>query len=255
MTTSILNRKNLEKAAAVMAALILWQILAMVVNNRLLLVTPFTVVKRLVQLLPTRDFWRSVSYSLVRIFLGFGLGAVIGTVFAVLAGRFRVVEIMLRPYMATIKATPVASFIILCLIWLNAGSLSIFISFLMVLPIIYTNVLQGILSTDMKLIEMADLFGVAWWRRLYYIYIPQLKPYILSACSVSIGLSWKAGIAAEVIGIPEGSIGERLYEAKIYFSTGDLFAWTLVIIFLSIVFEKLFVRILKVLLDRREKTI
>ncbi len=253
MMTSILNKKKLEYVAAVMAALILWQILAMIVGNKLLLVTPFVVLKRLVQLIPTTEFWRTIAFSFFRIFLGFLLGAVTGSVFAVFAGRFRIVEILLRPYMAAIKATPVASFIILCLIWLNARSLSIFISFLMVLPIVYTNVLQGIISTDAKLLEMADLFDVGRWRKLRYIYVPQLKPYIISACSVSIGLSWKAGVAAEVIGIPEGSIGERLYEAKIYFSTGDLFAWTLVIIFLSIVFEKLFVRTLKALLDMKEK--
>ncbi len=122
----------------------------------------------------------------------------------------------------------------------------------MVLPIVYTNVLQGIRSTDKQLLEMADLFNIGWWRRLRYIYIPHLTPYILSACTVSIGLSWKAGVAAEVIGIPTGSIGERLYEAKVYFSTGDLFAWTLVIIALSILAEKIFVKTLTYLLNLRE---
>ena len=152
-----------------------------------------------------------------------------------------------------IKSVPVASFIILCLIWLSSGSLSVFISFLMVLPIVYTNMLQGIQSTDSKLLDMAHVFRMSWFRKLRYIYIPHLKPYLMSACSVSIGLAWKAGIAAEVIGIPDGSIGEKLYEAKVYLDSADLFAWTFVIVFVSVIFEKLFLRALKWAYKRLER--
>lgn len=92
---------------------------------------------------------------------------------------------------------------------------------------------------------MAKLFRVGAGRRLLYIYLPQLRPYLITACSVALGLSWKAGIAAEVIGIPDGSIGERLYEAKVYLNSADLFAWTVVIIAVSIAFEKLFLWLLR----------
>lgn len=84
-----------------------------------------------------------------------------------------------------------------------------------------------------------------WRRRLLYIYLPQLQPFLLSACSVALGMSWKAGIAAEVIGIPSGSIGEQLYEAKVYLSTADLLSWTVVIVLVSVLFEKLFITLLK----------
>ena len=110
----------------------------------------------------------------------------------------------------------------------------------MVLPIVYFNVLEGMKSTDRKLLEMAEVFAIPWGRRMRYLYLPQVKPFLLSACRTALGISWKAGIAAEVIGIPDGSIGERLYEAKIYLDTADLFAWTLVIVLLSALFEKLF---------------
>ncbi|MDD2497182.1 MAG: ABC transporter permease subunit, partial [Desulfitobacteriaceae bacterium] len=123
-----------------------------------------------------------------------------------------------------------------------------------VLPIVYTNMLQGIKSTDTKLLEMAELFRVGWFKKMKYIYLPELKPYLISACSVSIGLSWKAGIAAEVIGIPDGSIGEKLYEAKVYLSSGDLFAWTAVIIVVSIAFEKLSLYLLKWVFLRLERS-
>ena len=142
--------------------------------------------------------------------------------------------------MTAIKAVPVASFIILVLIWVPSRNLSVVISFLMVLPIVYTNVLNGIRSMDGQLLEMARVFRVPLSRRIRYIYLSQLLPFLRTAFSLSLGLCWKAGIAAEVIGIPDGSIGERLYESKVYLQTADLFAWTLVIVALSIGFEKCF---------------
>ncbi len=218
-----------------------------------MLVTPFVVVKKLAALPLDAGFWSVVSFSVLRIGLGFLLALLTAMLLAAFAGRFRLVEVMLSPYISVVKSTPIASFIILCLIWLDARSLSVFIAFLIVLPVVYTNVLQGIKSTDPKLLEMAELFEVGWWRRLRYIYVPQISPYLVSACSVAIGMSWKAGIAAEVIGIPDGSIGEKLYEAKVYFSSGDLFAWTVVIVVISILFEKLFMSGLKTFLTRREQ--
>lgn len=245
---------RMEKTAAVVFALIVWQAGAMLLDNSMLLVSPLTVIKRLFTLCFESDFLSSVSFSFIRIVSGFLLALAAGSLFAIIAGRVHIVEVMLWPFMTAIKTVPVASFIILCLIWLSSSNLSIFIGFIMVLPIVYTNMLQGIKSTDVKLLEMANLFNVSWYKRLKYIYLPQLKPYIISAGSVSIGLAWKAGTAAEVIGIPEGSIGEKLYEAKVYFSSADLLAWTLVIIFASIAFEKLFLNFLKKFFRRLERS-
>ncbi len=253
MISTTSNRNRIEKIAAVAFALIVWQISAMLIGESLLLVTPIAVVKRLFSLFTEADFFTSMGYSFLRIVAGFLTGLVVGSLMASIAGKFRLAEIMFRPFIATIKSVPVASFIILCLIWLSKGTLSAFISFLMVLPIIYSNILQGIKSTDKKLLEMAEVFRVGLFRRILFIYLPQLKPYLLSACSVAMGLAWKSGIAAEVIGITNGSIGEKLYEAKIYYTTADLFAWTLIIVVLSISFEKLFLYFIKNFFARLER--
>lgn len=235
----------LKKAASVVLALAIWQTAAMLLKNSLLLVPPLTVIKKLCSLALEPGFLRTVGFSFFRIVSGFLLALAAGTVLAVIAGRFGFAEAILRPFITVIKSVPVASFIILCLIWLGSKNLSVFISFLIVLPVIYLNTLQGLKSSDKKLLEMAAIFRMGLFRKLKYIHIPNLKPYLISACSVSIGMSWKAGIAAEVIGIPDGSIGERLYEAKIYLSSGDLFAWTAVIVAASAAFEKLFLLFLK----------
>ncbi len=248
------DSRRWESIGAIVFALTLWQIGAMLLGQDLLLVAPTTVMGRLIGLFTEADFFNAISFSFNRIVCGFALALLVGNILAAVAGKLRLAEVMLQPFVAAIKSVPVASFIILCLIWLNAGSLSVFISFLMAFPIIYTNVLQGIKSTDRKLLEMADLFRVGWIKRTKYIYLPQLKPYLISACSVAIGLSWKAGVAAEVIGIPGGSIGEKLYEAKVYLSTGDLFAWTVVIVVVSILFERLFLLLLRWLFVRLERS-
>ena len=134
---------------------------------------------------------------------------------------------------------PVASFVILALVWVRARYLSVFISFLMALPIFYSQVGLGLESVDVKLLEMADVFEVGFMRRLKYLYMPAVKQPLLSACRLACGLCWKSGVAAEVIGLPPGSIGERLYDAKIYLNTGEVLAWTLVIVLISLACEKL----------------
>ena len=101
------------------------------------------------------------------------------------------------------------------------------------------------LNTDKKMLEMADLFSVKWYKKFKYVYIPEIMPFFVSACSVGLGLCWKAGIAAEIIGIPLGSIGEKMYEAKLFLNTSELFAWTVTIIIISISFEKLFIKLIK----------
>ena len=218
---------------AVAVWLAVWELASLYIGQEILLVSPVSVLRRLTVLAVQSDFWGSIAFSFFRIIGGFLLASLCGTLLASLSAAFRFVRDLLAPAMAAIKAVPVASFIILVLIWVPSRNLSVVISFLMVLPVIYTNVLGGILSTDRKLLEMAQVFRIP---------LSQLLPYLRTGFSLSLGLCWKAGVAAEVIGIPKGSIGEKLYEAKVYLETPDLFSWTLVIVLISVIFEKLFLR-------------
>lgn len=225
----------------------------MLVNESILLVSPLQVCKRLFQLVREKDFYKTVFFSLKRIGTGFAFGFILGTVLGIVAGRHKILKTLLMPYMMTIKSVPVASFIVIALIWITSSRLPSFISLLIVLPIVYSNVLTGIQDVDEKLLQVSRLYNFSLKKRLIYIHLPQLKPYILSACSVSIGLAWKSGVAAEVIAIADGSIGEMLYNAKVYFDTADLFAWTVVIVLLSVAFEKLITLCLKSLYKAVER--
>ena len=227
------------RIVAVIFAILVWQALAMLINKRILLVGPADVALELVYQVVRADFWLTIWFSLRRIFLGFFLALCAGILLAALSYRFKLFQVMIRPYVSVIKSTPVASIIILILIFMSSRNLSVIVSFLIVLPVIYMNILEGLLSTDKKLIEMANVFHAGLYKRIRYVYLPQLRPYLISSCASSIGMAWKAGTAAEVIGIPKGSIGERLYEAKIYLSSRELFAWTAVIIVLSVIVERI----------------
>lgn len=209
-------------------------------HGGLLLASPIQAAVRLLELLPSPAFWRAVGNSSLRIFGGFLLSCALAALLASLAAGSQRLRELLAPPVAVVKAVPVASFIILALVWLDAKSLSLFISGLMVFPPVYLNVLEGLRQTDPKLLELARVYRVPLGRRVWGIYLPQVLPYFRSAASLALGLCWKAGAAAEVIGLPEGTIGERLYTAKVYYQTPDLFAWTAVILVLSAVFEKLF---------------
>lgn len=248
------STKNLlQRAGAVLLALAVWQALAMSVGQQLLVPSPLSVLVRLSNIWRESGFWSTVWFTLRKIIAGFLLGLGFGLGLGALAGRFPLFEILFRPWAVMIKSVPVASFIIICLIWMSSARLSVFISFLMVLPILYTNVLQSIRSVDGQLLEAVKVFGLSWPKRVLYLWLPQLKPYLLSACTVSLGISWKAGIAAEIIGIPAGSIGRMFYDAKVYFNTVDLFAWTVIVVVISVLFEKGFLALLKGAFGRLEK--
>lgn len=234
-----------ERIAAIIVAILLWQLLAMKLDQKLLLATPVDVAKTLGVLVKSQEFYSAVAYSMGRILFGLLIGAAVGTACALLAGRWHFMEVLFWPYFSAMKATPVASIVILCLVWLSSRRLSVFIVFLVVTPVIYTNILAGIKNLDLKMKDMARVFGINGLRRLLYVYLPELKTYIIAAFALATGMAFKAGIAAEVIGTPGGSVGKMLYNAKVYLETPELFAWTLVIIVLSVVVEQVILGLVK----------
>ena len=228
-----------QKTVAVLLAVLVWQLGAMLIAEELILVSPLRVLARLFTIWREPDFFAAIGHSLLRIALGFFSAFILGTVLAVLAGRFRFAEILLFPYMAVVKAVPVVSFIVLAYVWMSSRMISAFIAFLIVLPTVYTSLLSGIKARDEKLEEMADVFGVSAKERFLYLRLPNLAPYVKSSVSLGIGLAFKSGIAAEIIAVPSGSMGEMMYYAGLWLQNVDLFTWTVVLLLLSIVAERL----------------
>ena len=237
--------KPLKTIAIVVCWLLLWQVAAMAVGSALLLPSPIVTAKALVRLAGTALFWRTTGTTLLRVAAGFLLGMAVGTVLGIITALSRGLDAFLGPLRSVVKATPVTSFIILVLLWLTTTLTPVFISFLMVMPIAWANVREGILAVDGQLIEMAELFRLPRKERLKHIYLPAVVPQYLAACTTGFGFAWKSGVAAEVIARPALSIGKYLYESKLYLNTDELFAWTAAVILLSMLLEWVLVRAIK----------
>lgn len=219
-----------------------WTLLSGAVGEEILLPSPAKVCETLWALWSTATFWRSVVLSLLRILGGFVAAVFGGTLLAVLTTRCLPAHVLLSPLLHIVRAAPVASFIILAYVWLHVQILPAFIAFLMVVPLVWANVCEGIRNTDKKLIETARVFRLGRWKTLTLIHLPSVRPYFVAACTTGLGFAWKSGIAAEVICTPANSIGKQLYSAKAYLETPEVFAWTVTVVVLSVVFEQILVR-------------
>ena len=222
-----------------------WCAAAAYVNKELLIPGPLVVVNRIGHLVTGSAFWVKTGISFLRVLSGFVLGCIFGTILAVLATLFDIADAIISPFIRVLRSTPVTSFIILVMLWLSYTYVPVFIAALLVAPIIYMNLKEGIAETDKKLLEVAKVFRFGRVKTVKLVYIPSVKPYFISAAVTSVGLAWKVGIAAEVLCLPSNSIGREIYYSKMYLETPDLFAWTVVVIIFSFCLEKLFGAIVK----------
>ena len=248
------KKSKLYKLISVSASLLFWILVwwaaALKAGSEFLLPSPISTAKALGALITNTDFLLIVLISLLRILSGILIAIALGSSVAIITAKLMVADSLLSPLMSVIKATPIASFIILALLWIDRNTLPIFITVLIVLPIVWSNVSAGIRAVDKNLLDVAKIYRFSLGKRITKIYVPSVVPYFLAACRASLGMAWKAGIAAEVLCTPTMAIGTQIYFSKTYFETPDLFAWTLTIIILSIIIEKLLMFSLTRLLGR-----
>ncbi len=230
--------------------LALWQLFAFLVPNKILFAGPLQTLRALAGLFCTSAFWKAAAFSFFRICAGFFLAFLTGLCTGFFSFAFPFLDSLLAPPIQLIKSVPVASFVILALLWIGSRNLSVCISFLTVYPVIHIHTLAGLKSIDPQLLETAQVFFVPLSRKTFYLYRPFLYPHLRNACRTCAGIAFKSGVAAEVIGVPDSSVGEGLYLSKIYLSPQNLFAWTLVVILMSFLFEKLFLVLLHNLCKR-----
>ena len=223
--------------------LVIWQVVSLLVSNKIMIVGPYETLLALIRLVQTSNFWISILNTILRICLGYLVGIVLGISFAYLSYKLKFVKDFLSPLLTFLKATPVASFVIILLIWLGNSSLSLVISTMIVLPIMYGSTLTGLESVNKKMIEMSDLYRIRPIDKIRHLYFPHIKPQLETSMTLSSGMAWKSGVAAEVIAQPLLTIGNNMYISKIYLETDELFAWTVVTIILSKLLE-LFVKLL-----------
>lgn len=228
---------RVRELAAAAFWLVAWQLASFTVGDGLILAGPVDVALALARLVPTAAFWGQVGFSTLRIVGGCAAGYLVAGALACASHRWRSVRALLQPALSAVKGTPVACVVVLLLIWVGSRNVSALAVLLMVIPGIYFPVLAGLDSADGQMRELFDVFGVRGLRRALALIWPSVLPLLTAASCTVLGMSWKAGVAAELIGSPAGSIGERIYQAKLLLETSDLFAWTIVVVVLSWVFE------------------
>ena len=238
--------KNILKSVLVVLFwVVLWQILALIINQEILLPTPKATLIALSQMLNQTSFYIAVLYSILRIIIGYLLGVLVGILGGVLSYKFGTFKSLFSPILSLVKAVPVASFIILALVWLKGTTLPIFISFLIVVPIIWSTTETSLKNIDKNFLELATVYKLSPLKVFFKIKLPLIMPNLISSCLTAMGFAWKSGVAAEVICKPENSLGNILQNAKIYLEIPQVFAVTVVVAVLSILLEtsvKLIVR-------------
>lgn len=237
-TSNMRARRGATKAIAVLFWIGVWQVASMAVGSEFILAGPLDAARALVRLVPSPAFWGHIGFSSLRIVGGTVASYALALALAALAWRSTAARVLISPALTAIKSTPVACVVVVLLIWFGSVNVSAIAVFLMALPGVYFSVLKGLDELDPKLVELFDIHRARRSVRLCALIWPGVLPYLVAASETVLSMSWKAGVAAELIGVPDGSIGERIYQAKLLLETADLFAWTIVVVAIAWVFER-----------------
>jgi ABC-type nitrate/sulfonate/bicarbonate transport system permease component len=229
----------LRRTLIVLGWLLVWEVADHLVGNRLVLTGPVRTLQALVEQAAEPEFWLIALASFGRIALGFLAAVLGGSALAALAHRYRLLRDVLSPLMSVLRTVPMVSFVIMLLIWVGGQALTVWLAFLIVVPLVYVSMTTGLSAVDPRQRELARLHRVSAWKRFWFLSRPAFLPFLVSACQIGLGMSWKAGIMAEVFATPTPSIGKEMFTAKTFLDTPALFAWTVVVMVLSLLFERL----------------
>lgn len=239
--------KHIRRIVIVLIWLLIWQFASMMTGLELLLASPVAVLKTIMNMLVSQQFYVTLMHSMINIGTGLMAGIVFGVILGIFAAKYKLIAEFIEIPLQLMKALPVAAFIILLLMWFGSKNVSRIISAMVVIPMVVTGVTDGIKNTDIKLIQMARVYNMSTFNRFRYIYMTGVYPYLSSQLKIALGMCFKAGISAEIIGLVSNTIGTSMYYAKMYLLSSELFAWSIVIILVSLLVEKIILKIFNVI--------
>lgn len=230
--------------------IVVWQILYMIVNEPLFLAGPYGTLKSLVKVLKEVSTYGIIAKSVTKIIGGFFVALMTAVLTAFMAWSMKIIREGLTPLMAFAKAVPIASVIVLFLAWFSSSGISCFVAGFVAFPLVYFEILSALDDIDSKILEMLTVYRVTFFKRLRYVYFPAICGRLFVMARIAVGMCIRAGVAAELIGVPSYSIGEKLYKAKLYLEISDLFAWTIIIVTAGYICEKIMIGILKIIVHK-----
>jgi len=237
MMNSILRNKN--KLFVILFWILVWEILSLIIGQEIYLPSPHAAFSALLNLLTSKDTYITIFFSTYRTLGGFFLSCVFGIFLGIMSGIYKPMYDLLNPLIIIMRTIPVMSIIIIAIMWFKDTNVPVFVAFLMCFPIIWTNTVSGIHSTDVKLLQMCEVYKIKRIRVIKSVYFNSSLPYIQAGMVSALGIGWKVTSAAEVLSLPKYSIGRFLYDSKVYLEIPGLFAWTIIIVSLSFTFEAL----------------
>lgn len=252
---SIILRNKIKYICIILFWIIAWQIIAIIINNNIFFAGPVAVFIRLLDFVLSKKFWISVISSIGRVMLGFFIAFLAAYIFAFLAYEKSWIKDILYPLVTTLRSVPVAAVVVIISIIAGSKWLSLYVTFMVLFPIIYMNILEELENVDTRMLEMARMYTIGWFDKYKYIYMPDIKPGLLSAIKTGVGMGFKSGVAAEVISLADNSIGLGIYSSKIYLDTPGVLAWTIVVILISYILEKLLVKAAGLAINKRRTTV
>ena len=248
MPSSVPEKKHSSWTSRIAVAafwILVWEAASLLVGSPILFAGPIDTVLSLVSFVPDPAFWEALALSFAHILAGFLAGFAVALVLGFLSHRYRLMRELLAPFFDALKSIPLVCIIVLLLLWVGSKKVSGLAVFLAVFPAVYFSMLEGLDAQDPKLRELLHAMQTSGMRIFLADTWQQLLPFLLGTARNVCGMAWKAGVAAEVIGTPRGTIGEAVYQSKLLLETADLFAWTIAIVAASWACERVFLALLK----------
>ena len=247
MTTSIIKNnlfKLLKLIVGIIFCLVLWEWIAVKIGNSYFMPSVGETFSALAVLIKSNGFWKYVFISLFRVALGLFLGILFGIILATLCHLIPISKAFVSPLITIMKATPVATIILILWFTLSNAELAVFVVFLMITPIVWQNVYDGYKSISNEMREVCEIFELSRLKKLKILVLPAIMKYLIPAVITSVGLAWKAEIAAEIM--TYSNIGQSIDDFKtLHLDTPSVFAWAVVIVILSLILEFLIKSLLR----------
>ena len=230
-------RKILKICVPIAVYIVIWQLLSMLVGSRLLLLpSPLDTLRSMYEIVASATGWQSIGMTFIRIIFGYVFGCVLGIGLAVLTSHFHIFEWLFNPLRSLIKTTPITSFALILLVSVVSGVVPVIVAMIVVVPMIWQTMEEAIRNRDVKLSEMAQIY-LSPWKKFCFVTLPQVMPRFYASASTALGFAWKAVITAEILALPKFGIGRQMQFHKIHIEIPELFAWTLLVIILSVILE------------------
>ena len=237
--------KIIKVCVPIAVYILIWQLLSMLVGSRLLLLpSPTDTLRAMKEIVVSETGWRSIGMTVLRILCGYFSGCAVGVALAVLTSHFHVLDWLLKPMRSLIKTTPITSFALILLVSVVSGVVPVIVAMIVVIPMIWQTTEEAIGNRSEQLAEMAKIY-LTPWKKLRYVSLPQILPTFFASASTALGFAWKAVITAEILALPKLGIGRQMQFHKIHIEIPELFAWTLLVIILSVLLEHAFGFLLK----------